>query len=449
MIELMVAAAASGSGKTTVVCGLLELLKRREYAPCAFKCGPDYIDPMFHRSVLGIPSHNLDLFLSGLSDIQTIYGRGCVGHGAAVCEGAMGYYDGVGGNTEQASAWQVAATLHLPTILVIRPAGASLTLAAQVKGLCTFREPSQITGVILNQCSKMQYCSLAPMLEAETGVPVLGYLPDIPEARIESRHLGLHTAQEIGDLSDKIAVIAEQMEQSIDIDRLLSLCDAPQKRVQHFCKAVPQVKIAVAQDEAFCFTYAETAESLEQLGAELCSFRPLHDVVLPEGVSGLYLPGGYPELYAAQLAANQSMKDSIWQAVAAGMPTVAECGGFLYLGKSLQDSDGICHEMVGVLDGKAMRKDRLVRFGYAHVTAKTDSLLFRTGESVPIHEFHYWDSSENGDGLHAVKPVSGREWDCAITTSNLYAGFPHLYFAGSPKLAQRFVTAALKWRETR
>lgn len=450
MLELMIAAPSSGSGKTTIVCGLLEILKRLGYNPCAFKCGPDYIDPMFHRAVLGVPSHNLDLFLSEKPEMENIYRQGCRGHHAAICEGAMGYYDGVGGSTEQASAWHVATVLGIPTILVVRPSGSSLTLAAWIKGICTFRNPNQIAGILLNRCSSTQYHSLAPMLERETGVPVLGFLPDLPESVIESRHLGLYTAQEIGDLTEKIEVVARQMERSVDIQHLISICTQSDRIIQGTGtrSTIPTVRIAVAWDEAFCFAYTETLELFERLGAEICKFSPIHDPALPEGVGGLYLPGGYPELYAAQLAANSSMKADIRRAVVDHMPTIAECGGFLYLGKALYDDCGVRHEMVGVLEGEAAKRQKLVRFGYADVTAKNDSLLFRAGESVPIHEFHYWESTHNGSDLHAVKPVSGRKWDCAVTTESLYAGFPHLYFAGSTKLAQRFITVAKEWNKT-
>ena len=187
MVELLLAAPASGSGKTAVTCALLAALAKRGLSPCAFKCGPDYIDPMFHRSVLGVESHNLDLFLCGEERLRALYECHLSGHGAAVCEGVMGFYDGVGGSTTQASAWHVASTLELPVLLVIRPKGASLTLAAQIQGLCSFRENSRIQGVFLNDCSPMLFGSVAPMLERETGLPVLGYLPHMEEAAFESR----------------------------------------------------------------------------------------------------------------------------------------------------------------------------------------------------------------------------------------------------------------------
>ena len=216
MIQMLIAAPGSGSGKTTAVCALLAALQRKGKTPCAFKCGPDYIDPMFHRSVLGVESHNLDLFFSTPETVQQLYARGASGHGAAVCEGAMGFYDGLGGVTDKASGWQLADTLGLPVLLVVRPKGVSLTLAAQVRGMQSFRSPSHLAGILLNDCTERLYHLLAPMLEQETGLPVVGYLPHLESAVIESRHLGLKTAGEIKDLQSKIAMLAETAEQEID-----------------------------------------------------------------------------------------------------------------------------------------------------------------------------------------------------------------------------------------
>lgn len=446
MIEVLLAAPASGSGKTAVTCALLRALQRRGLQPCAFKCGPDYIDPMFHRAMLGVPSHNLDLFLAQPQTVRTLYERACRDHGAAVCEGVMGFYDGVGGVTTQASAWQVADTLHLPVLLVVRPKGASLTLAAQIRGLQAFRTPSHLAGILLNDCTPMLADSLAPMLERETGLPVVGCLPHLPEAVLESRHLGLYTAAEIKNLTARLDKMATALEENADLDRLLRLCERPPRPVPPSpLQPSSTVPIAVAKDEAFCFTYAETLEVLRQCGAEPVFFSPLHDSALPNAIGGLYLPGGYPELYAQTLAENAAMRASIRHAVENGLPTVAECGGFLYLSQTLQDAQGQRWPMAGVLPGDGVQTQRLVRFGYAELTAETDSLLFRAGEQFPVHEFHYWDCTQNGTAFGVRKPITGRTWRCGFATPTLYAAFPHLYFAGRPQLAERFVKAA---RET-
>ena len=403
MIQFLLAAPRSGSGKTTMTCALLMALKRRGCAPCAFKSGPDYIDPMFHRAVLGVESRNLDLFFSAPETVRTLYAKGAAGHGAAVCEG-------------------------------------------ELKGLKNFRTPSHIAGILLNNCTARMHALLAPMLEKETGLPVLGFLPKLPEAVIGSRHLGLYTAAEVENLQQKLALLADAAEEHIDWPRLLALCEKEPPALPVQPETPPaRVRIAVAQDEAFCFTYAETLEAFRDAGAEVVFFSPLRDTALPENIGGLYLPGGYPELHARELSENTSLLREIKQKIESGLPTAAECGGFLYLGQSLTDAEGQSWPMAGVLPGEAKDAGRLVRFGYAALSADSDSLLFRAGESFPIHEFHHWDSTANGTALAAKKPVGGAEWRCGFVNEHFYAGFPHLYWAGTP-LPQRFAAAAENYR---
>ena len=446
MIQFLLAAPRSGSGKTTMTCALLMALKRRGCAPCAFKSGPDYIDPMFHRAVLGVESRNLDLFFSAPETVRTLYAKGAAGHGAAVCEGAMGFYDGLGGVSDRASAWHLADTLGLPVLLVVEPKGQSLTLAAELNGLVNFRTPSHIAGILLNNCTARMHVLLAPMLEKETGLPVLGFLPKLPEAVIGSRHLGLYTAAEVENLQQKLALLADAAEEHIDWPRLLALCEKEPPALPVQPETPPaRVRIAVAQDEAFCFIYAETLEAFRDAGAEVVFFSPLRDTALPENIGGLYLPGGYPELHARELSGNTSLLREIKQKIESGLPTAAECGGFLYLGQSLTDAEGQSWPMAGVLPGEAKDAGRLVRFGYAALSADSDSMLFRAGESFPIHEFHHWDSTANGTALAAKKPVGGAEWRCGFVNEHFYAGFPHLYWAGTP-LPQRFAAAAENYR---
>ena len=445
MLQLVLAAPRSGSGKTTAACALLAALQARGAQPCAFKAGPDYIDPMFHRAVLGVESHNLDLFFSNPATVRGLYARHAAGYGAAVVEGAMGYYDGLGGVSDTASVWHLADTLGLPVLLVVRPKGASLTLAAELRGLLAFRTPHHLAGILLNDCGENLYNLLAPMLEKETGLPVVGYLPPLPEAAIESRHLGLKTAVEIDDLQRKIQILADSAQKTIDWPRFTALFDRPSPAAVPCTLPPAKVRIAVARDASFCFTYAETLEALEENGAELCFFSPLQDAALPTDIGGLYLPGGYPELYAAKLAANTAMRAAVKTAVESGLPTVAECGGFLYLGQTLQDADGSAYPMAGVLPGQGVRGGRLVRFGYATLTAHADSMLFAAGDALPVHEFHHWDSTANGTDFIAAK-ANGRSWACGFANAHLYAGFPHLYWAGTP-LPRRFVAAACHYKK--
>ena len=335
--------------------------------------------------------------------------------------------------------------LGLPVLLVVQPKGASVTLAAQIQGLVNFRKNSHVSGILLNDCSEKLYKMLKALLERETGLPVLGYLPHLPQAAVESRHLGLKTADEIADLQEKIALLADAL--VLDWQRLAVLTEKPAPEALPGAAAPTSVRIAVAKDEAFCFTYAETLDALRDAGAELVLFSPVQDAVLPENIGGLYLPGGYPELYAKTLSENKTMLASIRQAVQAGLPTAAECGGFLYLGRSLEDADGKAWPMADVLPGDGIRVGRLVRFGYAEMTAKADSMLFCAGETLPIHEFHHWDSTANGTAFTACKNEK-MQWECGFANENFYAGFPHLYWAGTP-LPGRFVRAAERYSKTK
>ena len=462
MIKFMITAPSSNTGKTAVTCGLLSMLERKGFDPCAFKCGPDYIDPMFHRSVMGIQSNNLDVFLAGEDGVRNVFEQYSKGHDAAVCEGVMGYYDGRTVGSTEASAWHVASLLDIPAILVVRPKGAALTLAAVIKGLAEFRNPSRICGVIFNDCSEMFFKTYAPSIEAESGIPVLGYLPHMEEAGFESRHLGLMTAEEIDDLADRIVTIGYKMDETIDLERLIQVtgwqynqqstmnvsCAA---RGEHSSQTSDEpVTIAVARDGAFNFIYEETIAAFERAGAKIAFFSPLTDAALPEGTSGIYLPGGYPELYGKELEANTTMRSTIKQAVQSGMPTIAECGGFLYLSDTLEDADGNKWNMVGALPGSAANTGRLVRFGYGQISSEEDTMILKKGEQLPVHEFHYWDTTDTGCTMHFTKATGAKEWDFGFASDTLYAGFPHLYPAGADgRIAKRFADAARKYKNTK
>ena len=449
MLKIMFAAMSSDSGKTSVTCGMLSLLAEMGLDPCAFKCGPDYIDPMFHRSVLGVSSHNIDLYMSDKDYVRKMFRRYSSGHGACVMEGVMGYYDGLSGTSLQASACDVAETLDLPVVLVVRPKGTALTLAALIKGMAEFRKPTHIKGVILNDCSRMVYTAFAKSYEKETGIPVLGYIPHVEGAEFKSRHLGLYTAGEIEDITSRIAKIRDAIKEGVDLDLLMKVCSAEDIPAADIAEVSDEGRpvIAVANDEAFNFIYDETLDALRDSGADIRFFSPVNDAAIPDDAAGLYIPGGYPELYAEKLEANEAMRKSVADAVKSGMPIVAECGGFLYLGKQLAGRDGVFHDMAGVLPGSAENGGKLVRFGYAELKSNKDSMLLKKGESVPVHEFHYWDSTENGHDLSASKTLSGRTWECGFAGDTMYAGFPHLYMAGHPEMAERFVEACRSYKK--
>ena len=449
--RLLLCAPASGGGKTTVTCAVLQALMDRSLNPVAFKCGPDYIDPMFHSEIIGAKSRNLDLFFLGEDKIRYLLERNSSGSGLALIEGVMGYYDGIA-MSHEASAYHLARITETPAVLVLDGRGSARTIAAVVHGMKTFRPDSGIRGVILNRVSPMLYPRLKACIEVETGLTVYGYLPNLPDCALESRHLGLVTAAEVVNLKEKLKKLAAQAEKSLDLDGLLALAaSAPALNLKPVELPEPvegQPVIAVAKDKAFCFYYADGLELLEQMGAKLAEFSPLEDEALPEGTCGLYLGGGYPEEFAKELADNHSLLREIHDKILHGLPTIAECGGFLYLNRRLGDADGRYDwHMVGAFSGDAHNTGKLGRFGYVTLTAQKDGLLCRAGESFPAHEFHYWDSTTPGTDFRAQKPQSDRGWDCAFHTPTLYAGFPHFHFWARPELARNFVAAARRYQE--
>ncbi|MBR3383223.1 MAG: cobyrinate a,c-diamide synthase [Clostridia bacterium] len=438
--RVMISGTGSGCGKTTLVCALLSAYKRRGVNVGAAKCGPDYIDPMFHRSVVGAHSTNLDPFFFDGNTLSRLLAKNGEGRTLTVIEGAMGYYDGFAAASPRASAYETARATGTPVILAVNARGASLSALAQIRGFIGFRPDDRIAGVILNNCSERVYTALKPMIEGELGVSAFGFMPRIPEAELGSRHLGLITADETEDLATKLSRLAEQAERSLDLDGIASLAE----RAPELSFTLPVIKkrepcrIAAARDAAFCFYYEDSLDLLREMGAEIVEFSPISDERLPEGVHGLILGGGYPELHAEALSNNVSMRESVRSAVAGGLPCIAECGGFMYLTERIADKP-----MAGVIPGGCSDTGGLRRFGYVTLTAERDNLLCRKGASIPAHEFHHWDADDPGEGFRAVKP-DGRSWACVHAGPTLFAGFPHLHLCAEPAFAESFYTACLK-----
>ena len=455
--RILLAAGASGSGKTLITCGLLQVLVNRGLKVASFKCGPDYIDPMFHSRMIGTRSRNLDTFFTDGDRTRYLLAKNVSDCEIAVMEGVMGYYDGVGGITSRASAYDLASTTDTPVILIVNSRGMSVSLAAYVKGFLEYKKDSHICGVIFNQMSPMLYPRMKKLLEEELSVKVLGYVPKVEDCVIESRHLGLVLPEEIPELKSRLQKLSEVLEKTLDIDGILELAGgapelaAPepemliQKDTAFGYRTEEKVRIGVADDEAFCFFYADNLNLLEQMGAELVRFSPIHDRELPEDLDGLLLSGGYPELNGEALEENQEMCTRIQEVILDGMPCLAECGGFMYLHQEMEDMEGKQRRVCGVIPGRAYRTPKLNRFGYITLTEKQDTGL---GE-IPAHEFHYFDSTDCGADFHAAKPASKRGWDCIHDRGRLMAGFPHLYYYGNPRVPARFLKNALEYKKER
>ena len=452
---ILLTAPASGSGKTLITCGILQALVNRGQKIVSFKCGPDYIDPMFHGKVIGTKSRNLDTFFTDADTTRYLYEKNTEGFDLAVVEGVMGYYDGLGGIRTEGSTYDVARTLDLPAILIVNCRGASLSVLATVRGFLEYQKDSHICGVILNQISPMIYGQLRVLIEQELQIRVFGYVPKMANLSLDSRHLGLVLPGEIRALQKKLNDLAEKLEETLDLDGMISEIKTAEYRtagksdIRKEIRALSfpdKIRIAVAEDDAFCFTYLDNLELLEEMGAKLVPFSPLRDGRLPEAVSGLILSGGYPELHAKELGSNRSMRASVRKAVADGMPCIAECGGFLYLHRELEDTDGRFYPMAGVLDAKAYRTEKLSRFGYVTLTAEEDQLLGKAGTQIRGHEFHYSDSESCGESYHARKPAGRREWDCVHGTNTLYAGFPHLFYYSNLQVPHAFLRSCFAYQ---
>ena len=455
----MITAASSGSGKTMITCGLLELFKRKGLNPLACKCGPDYIDGLFHKQVLELEGMNLDSYFEAPEELRDKYSRLSKGH-LPVVEGVMGYFDGLGGSTTRASSWEVAHILDLPAVLVVDARGASVSLAAVIKGFLEFERPmgSQIKAVIFNRMSPMLYPRIRELVERETGIRAAGFVPELDFLKVGSRHLGLVLPEEIAGLREQMNRLGKCLEETIDWEFLEELGAEKEGRdaleeenTEASCTAAFSFRLGIAMDEAFCFYYQDNLRLLERLGGELVYFSPIHDRSLPEQLDGLILGGGYPELYCEALSLNESMREAVKKAAEGGLPVLGECGGYLYLLEELEAEDGRIWPMTGVLKGKGYKKGKNSRFGYIGVEAEKDSLYLKPGEQIRGHEFHYWDCEvlEEEWVMRAKKPVGNRSWPCIRIKNQVMAGFPHLFYPSCPAFAVRFAKACVRYKRKR
>lgn len=482
--RILIAAPKSGSGKTLITCGLLNLLKRKKYNVTSFKCGPDYIDPMFHRKVLGINGGNLDSFFQDRDGIRKALFNSGVEY--AVIEGVMGIYDGLELSSSKASAYDIASITDTPIILVIDGKGAGRTLISSIKGILIDDEKALISGIIINNISKQYFDKLSPILSDELvkvnpNVKILGCLPHIKDISIDSRHLGLMLPEEICDLNKQIDCISDAIETNCNVDDILAIMNeaseinvtasgviAEQEADKCFeigrqtAKNTP-IRLAVARDDAFCFYYKENLELLTNKGVELVPFSPIKDGKLPENISGILLGGGYPENHLEALSNNKNLLLEIKEKLQNGLPCLAECGGFMYLHNSVSDINGKSYKMVGAIDGECTYTGHLVRFGYIELNSETSEIeyeayntsnlindevatLSKHVKNMKAHEFHYYDSTCNGDALLATKPakdiqkdIKKRSWRAGISTENSLMGFPHLYYPSNPQFVDVFI----------
>jgi cobyrinic acid a,c-diamide synthase len=448
--RIVIAGTNSGCGKTTIAIGIMAALVQSGLRVQPFKVGPDYLDPMLHTFVTNSSSRNLDSWLLEETTLSYLFQKAVTGKDLAVIEGVMGLYDGLSGASQLGSTAHVAGMIDAPVVLVVNGAGMSLSIAALIRGFRDFDPAVKVKGVIINNINNGSYFEyLKEIIETHTGIKAIGYLPSLPEAALPERHLGLIPSGEISDLAVKINSLAAQVARTINLELLLAIAREVEPitpvslryKIEAKFKAV---RLAVASDAAFNFYYRDNLDLLEMLGAELIYFSPLEDARLPEGINGLYLGGGYPEVWAEQLQANSVMRNSVKLMVEKGLPTYAECGALMYLAERITDHAGLEYTMAGVLPGKSEMTTSLQHFGYVEIELTADNVLGKMGERIRGHEFHY-SVTQVDDRLPRTYRVAkaGKNkmvtWEDGYQLHNLLAGYPHLHFWSNPAFAESFL----------
>ena len=464
--RFMFAGTNSGCGKTTVTLAVMRALVDAGTTVAPFKCGPDYIDPMFHKYITNHTCTNLDSFFLGKNDLRWLMDQSLSestsgtddSRPMGIVEGVMGLFDGIG-MTSGGSSFEIAAMTQTPIILVVNARGMALSIVPLLKGFVDYAsilgQKHLIRGVLLNHVGQSMYMYLKDAIYEQTGLQVVGYFEHMENVSLESRHLGLVTAGEIADLDERMALLSNAAAASVDLSLLHSIADSAPPltwEIPEFVKIargyrerrVPAwggIRLAVAMDQAFCFYYEANLDFLKSLGVTPVPFSPTNYARLPEDIHGLYLGGGYPELYGDMLSANVSMREDICRACKAGMPVIAECGGFMYLHEFM---DGL--PMVGVVPGSCRMEKKLGPFGYVHAISEKDDVFGAAGTTFAAHEFHY-SASENTGSDYLLKKMNGKSWREVHSTKTMYAGYPHLYFYSSPQAVVHFVETMRAFKE--
>jgi len=445
---LMIAGTSSNSGKTTVTLGLLKALSKK-YKVIPFKVGPDYIDPFFHFKSSGKPSYNLDAFMQEEERLKDLFfSRGSKGK-LALVEGVMGFFDGLG-TSDFASSAHVARILDIPVVLVVDAKGMAKSISALIKGYKDFDSRVKVTGVILNKINSQNYYELLKtIIEKDTNVKVLGYLPLDEEISIPEERLGLVNPNFIRDFDKKLDILSNLIERHIDLESVLQLASPfpeTKKECSKDIEDVSKVKIAVAKDEAFFFYYKSALETLEQKGAEICFFSPLHDKTLPENIKGIYIGGGALDRYAIKISQNTTMRQSIKNAAKSGIPLLAEGGGLVYLSRTFTLQENT-YPMAGVFDFSVKREDRMTRFGYVNVKTVDDTILGKQGLEFSGHQFSYYsidnksidEKNKTNTIFEVKKPWKNYIIEDGYRFRNVLATLVYGDFYANPEIANNFI----------
>lgn len=446
--RFVLAGTGSGVGKTTFTIGLMKALQNKGKVVQGFKCGPDYIDPTYHTTVTGRVSRNIDSWMFSQEAVRDIVARASMDADVAIIEGVMGFYDGKSPLSDEGSAADISVITESPVILIVNCASMARSVAAVVKGFQLLSDKPNIVGVIANQVGSVGHYEIAKAaIEQECGIPVIGYLKREKGIDIPSRHLGLVPAIERGELDSFFDKLGSLMAETIDLDQLLNLTKAPilQETGQLFAEELSQnICVAVAKDAAFNFYYEENLALLRAKGATLQYFSPLANEAVPAEADGLYIGGGFPEEFAEALANNVEAKNSIREAISKGLPTLAECGGFMYLTEAITNNDGIRFDMVGVIPGEVAMQTKLAALGYREIFGTQHNFLIGTDEVAKGHEFHYSTySGTHNTPAYQTKGRFGKKQE-GYQEGNLVAGYTHFHFVSNPKLVDNWLAACKK-----
>ena len=426
---VIIAGTQSGSGKTTVTLGLMAALARTGLTVQPFKCGPDFIDPSLHKLVTGKTSRNLDMWMAGDVFTRQTFTRHGNNADISVIEGVMGMYDG--GDSSSAA---LGEQLGVPVVLVLDVRSAAESAAAVLKGFETLNPEVKLRGVILNRIASPRHLQLVTdAIQEHCKAEILGYLPRNVAFTIPERHLGLYMGEEDPITSEAISELAETITEHVNLDRLLEIAQVPERHAaEHAAESISsKIRLAVAQDKAFCFYYQDNLDLLRQAGAELVFFSPLADTNLPENIDGIYFGGGYPELYAEQLSANKEMLAAVKDWADTDGHIYGECGGFMYLTEGIVDHDGQFHPMSGLFPVQAQMKRRRASLGYREIRLKEDGLFGAAGTVLRGHEFHYSSIDELGSSIKKIYAVNNGTEE-GYCYKNVLGGYLHLHFGFNP-----------------
>ncbi|MDF2959447.1 MAG: cobyrinic acid a,c-diamide synthase [Paenibacillus sp.] len=458
--KIVIAGTGSGVGKTTLTIGLMAAMRSMGHQVQGFKCGPDYIDPTYHTAVTGRISRNLDSYMLSHDTVKELFSRASRDADISIIEGVMGFYDGKNPRTNEGSTAEISLLLEAPVLLVVNCQSMARSAAAIVKGFQALEPQARIVGVIANRCgSENHFRLIRDAVEQECGIPVLGCLLRDEQIQMPERHLGLVPSIERGELQPFFDRLSAQISATVDVQRIWELAESPAMSLPDadvlamFRRRGNQgVKIAVAKDAAFNFYYQENIELLEAYGAECVFFSPLAGERLPEGVHGLYLGGGFPEEFAERLTADETVKQTIRIAIEQGLPTLAECGGYMYLTEAIEDTRGQRFPMLGLIPGFVRMHTKLAALGYREITGTEGNYLLGPSDKAKGHEFHYsaFHSHKDGEitshayrtkGMRGVKMEGYRN-----KQGNLIAGYTHIHFASEPSIAERWIAECLSYK---